>query len=54
MVHHPEGNFGNAGGKLSQLDAVELVHIDLAHLRHVQRQLSIVTQRMQEGEFEKP
>ena len=27
MVHHPESDFGDTGGELAQLDAVELVHI---------------------------
>src|ERR1035437_4062009 len=54
MVHHPEGHLRNACGELAQLDAIELVYIDLAHLGHIQGQLAILTKGLQQVDFEKP
>ena len=44
VVHHPQRKFGDARGKLFQFNPVELVHINLRHLGHVQRQLTILAQ----------
>ena len=35
MVGQPKGNLGNAGGEFLNLNAVELVHVDLGKLGHV-------------------
>ena len=54
MVHHPQGDFGDSGWKLAQLDAVELIHVDLAHFGHIERQLLVPAKDFQEFDFEKP
>lgn len=36
VIHHPQCGFRNAGRKLPQFDAVELIHV---HLRQVRRPL---------------
>ena len=52
MVHHPEGDLGNSCRELAQLDAIELVHIELAHLRHVERKLAVFAEGFQQVDFE--
>ena len=40
VVHHPHGRLGDAGGELIDLDAVELIDIDLGKGSGLQVQLA--------------
>ena len=53
VVHQPEGHLGDAGGPFGNLDAVELVHVHLRELVHVQRQLALgAVEDLQDFQFQ--
>lgn len=52
MVHHPHGRLGDAGGELVDLDAVELIDIDLGKGSGLQVQLARGIERLQHRDLE--
>ena len=54
MVHHPQRGFGDAGGELFDLDAVELVDVDARQGGGVQLALAFGVKLQQEVKFQRP
>ena len=53
MVHHPQRGFGDAGGKLLNLDPVELVNVDPRQGRGVKLALAFGVQLQQQFQFQR-
>jgi hypothetical protein len=51
MIREPERDLGDLGWKLFDLDAVELVHIDLHKLEYIEMTLVLLADRAKDFEF---